>query len=133
MFIIDIEAWCNISFGNSSSNPLYYAHNLYLNGGLVTELEIPDGVTSIGAYVFYNCNLLTSATIPDSVTSIGAYAFSGCSSLKSVTFKNTQGWWRTSSSSATRGTSISSSDLANSSTAATYLRSTYSSYYWKRS
>ena len=76
--ITDIENWCNISFGNSSSNPLYYAHNLYLNGELLTELVIPDGVTSIGEYAFYNCSSLTSITIPDSVTSIGSYAFSGC-------------------------------------------------------
>lgn len=59
----------------------------------------------------------TSITISDSVTSIGSYAFSGCSSLKSVTFENTQGWWRSDSSSATSGTSISSSDLADPATA----------------
>jgi hypothetical protein len=53
--------------------------------------------------------------------------------LTSVTFKNPNGWWRSSSSSATSGTSISSSYLSNTSTAAEYLRSTYDNYYWKRS
>ena len=87
VYITDIAAWCNISFGDTSANPLYYAHNLYLNGELVTELEIPDGVNSIGNLAFYNCSSLTSITIPRSVISIGYYAFYNCSSLESVTFE----------------------------------------------
>ncbi|MBQ3209478.1 MAG: leucine-rich repeat protein [Alistipes sp.] len=84
VYITDIAAWCNISFG-IYSNPLRYAGNLYLNNELVTDLIIPDGVTKIGSYAFYNCDSLTSVTIPDSVTSIGGSAFSGCTSLTSVT------------------------------------------------
>ena len=85
VYITDIAKWCGISFGNSSANPLYYADNLYLNGELVTDLVIPDGVTSIGSYSFYDYDSLTSITIPNSVTSIGDYAFYICSSLNSVT------------------------------------------------
>ena len=76
--ITDIDAWYRIQFGSSDSNPLHYAKNLYLNGDLVTELTIPDGVTSIGDRTFYGCTSLTSITIPDSVTSIGYNAFYGC-------------------------------------------------------
>ena len=78
VYITDIEAWLAIDFVGSSANPLYYAGNLYLNGDLVTELVIPDGVTSIGRCAFSSCNSLTSITIPDSVTSIGGSAFEGC-------------------------------------------------------
>ena len=82
--ITDIAAWCNISFADSYANPLYYAKKLYLNGELVTELVLPDSVTSIGYHAFSNCSSLTSIEIPDSVTSIGISAFSGCSSLTSI-------------------------------------------------
>ena len=50
----------------------------------VTEIIIPNFVTSIGERAFYNCDSLTSVEIPDSVTSIGEYAFEYCDSLTSV-------------------------------------------------
>ena len=86
--ISDIAAWCNIDFEFYSSNPLYYAEHLYLNGEEVKDLVIPNSVTSIGKYAFANCSGLTSVTIPDSVTSIGEWAFNHCSGLTSVTIGN---------------------------------------------
>ena len=85
VYISDIAAWCAISIENIEDNPLYYAHNLYLNYKLVTDLVIPNSVTSIGHYAFYGCYSLTSVTIPNSVTRIGAYAFEHCTGLTSVT------------------------------------------------
>ena len=61
--ITDIAAWCNIAFSSNYSNPLSNAHNLYLNGVPVTNLVIPNSVTSIGYYAFYGCTGLTSVTI----------------------------------------------------------------------
>ena len=84
VYITDIDAWCNISFRSSDSNPMHYGANLYLDGNLVTELIIPEGVTSIGDYAFEGCTSLTSIMIPDSVTSIGDYAFYGCTGLTSI-------------------------------------------------
>ena len=89
IYITDIESWCGISFSGSASNPLCHANNLYLIENretiLITDLIIPDGVTSIGNYAFCNCTSLTSVTIGNSVTSIGSSAFDGCSSLTSIT------------------------------------------------
>lgn len=45
---------------------------------------IPNGVTCIGDYAFYNCSGLTSLSLPNSVNRIGAYAFHYCIGLTSV-------------------------------------------------
>ncbi|MBO4954170.1 MAG: leucine-rich repeat domain-containing protein [Clostridia bacterium] len=82
--ITDLEAWCNINFADHYSNPLNIAGELYLNGVLVTNIAIPDSVTSIGSRAFSGCSSLVSITIPDSVTSIGNWAFNDCSNLASV-------------------------------------------------
>ena len=95
------------------------------------EITIPEGVTSIGRYAFCGCSSLTGITIPEGVTSIDPYAFSNCSNLTSVTFKNTEGWRHASTSTAS-GTEFASGDLADPSTAADYLKSTYFYYYWRR-
>ena len=53
--ISDIGAWCSIEFqttGSSVGNPLQRG-KLYLNGTLVKDLVIPNGVTKIEDYAFY--------------------------------------------------------------------------------
>ena len=82
--ITDLAAWCNIDI-DSNSNPLHYAHHLYLNDTEVTDLVIPEGITAIDGFAFYGCVGLTNVTIPNSVTSIGEGAFMECSQLSSVT------------------------------------------------
>ena len=93
--ITDLTAWCAIDFASNFANPLTFAHSLYLNNQLVTNLVIPDGVTSIGRNAFYGCTSFTSVTIPNSVTSIGTYAFSGCSSITSIIWDATAELWST--------------------------------------
>ena len=83
--ITDVAAWCDISFDGYYANPLYSADNLYVNEELITDLVIPDGVTTIGNYAFYDCSTLTKVTISDSVTTIGDSAFADCTSLTNVT------------------------------------------------
>ncbi len=85
IYITDIVAWSRITFVDFYANPLRIAHNLYLNGKLLTDLVIPDSVTSIGNYAFLECTSLTSVTIPDSVTSIGQQAFQSCGEITSLT------------------------------------------------
>ena len=86
--ITDLEAWCRIIFSNYASNPLNCAHHLYMNGSEITNFVIPNSVTSIGNYAFYDCTGLTSVTIPNSVISLGNYAFHNCTGLTSVTIPN---------------------------------------------
>ena len=49
---------------------------------------IPNSVTSIGSYAFYNCTSLNSITIPNNVTKIGQAAFQNCKRLESVKIPN---------------------------------------------
>lgn len=116
--ITDISKWCEITFRVDVYNPLYWAHNLYLNGELVTDLVIPDtvteikdsafinctsivsvtiqdGVTKIGMQAFHSCRRLTNVTIPNSVISLGFFAFAGCDCITSITFKGTKTQWKT--------------------------------------
>lgn len=86
VYISDLEAWCNIEFNDS--NPLFYAHHLFLNGVEIKDLIIPNGVKKIGNIAFMGCTGLLSVTIPNSVTSIGGSAFYGCSGLNSVMISN---------------------------------------------
>ena len=89
VIINDIATWCNISFNESQSNPLHYAHHLYSDDNTeITDLVIPNSVTHIRFDAFHGCSGLTSITIPNSVNRIGWAAFSGCSSLTSVNIPN---------------------------------------------
>ena len=86
--IKDIAAWCNISFRDYSSNPLCYAHHLFMDEKEIKDLVIPNSVTSIGKFAFRECSGLTSIEIPNSVTSIGGCAFENCYGLTSITIPN---------------------------------------------
>ena len=82
VLISNLESWCNIDFGNVESNPLHIAENLYLNNEPIVNLEIPNGITEIKEYAFYNAqNITGTLTLCDSVTTIGRYAFYDCAGL----------------------------------------------------
>ncbi len=88
------------------SSPFGNGADLYVNGKLVTEVEIPvgtinlnsslkyctsiakvilpDTLKTIGSNAFSKCSSLTEIVIPDSVTSIGADAFNGCTNLTEI-------------------------------------------------
>ena len=86
--ITDLETWCNITFNSGFSNPLAYAHHLYLGDEEIKDLEIPQSIKSIKSCAFYGCSGLTSVNIHNNVTSIGGSAFYECTGLTSVTIPN---------------------------------------------
>ncbi len=91
----------------------------------LTSFTIPSTVKTIDMSVFSGCTGLKSIIIPGSVTTIGSNAFGNCTNLTSVIFEVKTGW-------SAGSTSIKESDLSNPTTAATYLKSTYSGPYWHR-
>lgn len=81
--IRDLAAWCQVTCADDGwgDGALAYAENLYLNGELLTDVVVPDGVTYIGSFPFSGYKKLASITLPDSVTEIKKNAFSECQSL----------------------------------------------------
>ena len=99
-----------------------------------TTLTIGATCQSLSAWLFYsmtNGANIKTVILGSGLSSIGQGALS-IKNLSSATFVDTSGWQVSTSVSFSSYTELSSSDLANTSTAATYLNSTYASYYWRK-
>ena len=89
VYISDLTAWCNISFnlygGNNlpSANPLFYSHNLFLNGNIISNLTIPEEVTKIKEGAFIGSSI-SSVVFHKNVSGIEYKAFDGCNNLTDV-------------------------------------------------
>lgn len=51
----------------------------------LTEIILPQKLTTLGKFTFRNCKSLTTITLPETVTSIGESAFDACVSLENLT------------------------------------------------
>ena len=69
-------------------NGLQYIGNSAFDSSGLTQLTLPDSLTSLGNGAFANCTGLTKLTLPDSLTSIGDGAFNRCSGLTQLTLPN---------------------------------------------
>lgn len=63
----------------------------FSGNGSITELTIPDTITSIGKYAFLGCTSLKKITLPKKLKTLGDNAFAGCTLLESVTIPDTLG------------------------------------------
>ena len=118
----------------------YWNRGAFYGCAEITSVQLPQSLTTIGSRAFYDCTGLTSISLPANLTTIGRYAFSYCMGLTSVVFADKEGWkvYDDNPYSGTP-TSISSSDLADASKAAKYLREMssyggggYSDKWWKK-
>ena len=82
--IENLSAWSGSTFVNYTSTPLYLAHDIVMNGEPVTDLVLPDTITTISKYAFSGASI-QSVVLPRQLTSLGAYAFSACTGLTEVT------------------------------------------------
>ena len=64
------------------------AYSFYECAQELTSVSIEDSVKTIGKYAFFQCLNLSSLSIPNSVTTIGASAFWNCNGLKTVKIPN---------------------------------------------
>ena len=72
---------------DSQQRYLDWGGGAFFDCSSLTNITIPNSVTSIGRAAFAFCPSPTSVTIPDSVTSIGERAFHFCFRLDSITFE----------------------------------------------
>lgn len=56
------------------------------SGSKMRSVVIPDTVTTIEEYAFFESAKLKELTLPSSVTSVGEFAFASCKNLRKVTF-----------------------------------------------
>lgn len=104
--IPSLESWLNIKFADAFSNPVFYAKQLYIDGNVLENLVLPEGLTevadyvfegfpiksvdfpssvvSVGSHSFYQCEQLEKVVTGSSMTTIGIQAFDGCTGLKSL-------------------------------------------------
>lgn len=66
----------------------YFPRNFLLGFKALTRVNIPEGVTSLGAYSLYGCTGLKEIALPDSVLMFEAYCFDGCDSLERIYYNN---------------------------------------------
>lgn len=83
--IISANILSEIAYKNVSYTVTFIDSYAFDDCDNLTEIVIPEGVTSIGHSAFYDCDSLTSVVIGNGVTYIGSIAFAGCDSLASVT------------------------------------------------
>ena len=81
----DLAQWCALDGGGNLMSSAKHVTIGDEELQSMTELVIPNGVTSIGSGAFRGCGNLTSVTISAGVKTIGDSAFYGCSGLTEVT------------------------------------------------
>jgi len=87
VYITDLVSWCDSYFSYATANPLGCGADLYLNGELVRDLVIPEGIESICSSAFLRCKSIKSVTFPDSVEKVWD-SFEGCKNLETIRYGN---------------------------------------------
>ena len=87
--VSDLKVWCTAFFytdNSGSANPLRYAKNLVVDGKVVDELVIPDGVKTITTLSFIGFRG-SRVSLPDSLVKIENTAFYMCDNLTSAHYR----------------------------------------------
>ncbi len=78
-----VEQWCSIEWNRSIGSGLSN-YELYIQGSIVEDLVIPNGIQEIKPFAFSECSSIASIVIPDSVIKIDKSAFENCWKLSKV-------------------------------------------------
>lgn len=92
LYVSDLAAFCRISLMGDDESEYYTpwnSFNLYVDGKLVTDLKIPEGITSLGRMQFIQCASIESVELPEGLTRVRQFAFGMCPNLKTLTLPST--------------------------------------------
>ena len=83
---------CSISYASASSNPLSYAHHLFVGNSETYTIFIPaeslENGVKIRNYILCGASYITRVNIPADATTIGTDAFKGCINLAAVGYSS---------------------------------------------
>ena len=88
-YITDLASWCEVELEDYTANPMNYATRIFIEGQEKTSLTLPQTLTEIKPYTFYNMEGIMELTLPSTVEKIGKSAFSWCPDLQTVNLNNT--------------------------------------------
>ncbi|MBR3817470.1 MAG: leucine-rich repeat protein [Clostridia bacterium] len=85
-----VEDWLDIEFSDNSfrKDPYFY---IYVDGKLLKDLVIPEGITEIKPYAFNRCTTIETVTLPKGFKKIGNEAFTN-SKVKKVYVDSFETW-----------------------------------------
>ncbi len=82
-----VESWFGLTLAENLSateNPVFSPFNLYIDGGLLTELTLPESVTELDSAHLQGCLSLQKLTVSASVTQMANYALKNCKNVTTV-------------------------------------------------
>ncbi|MBD5355102.1 MAG: leucine-rich repeat domain-containing protein [Bacteroides sp.] len=86
VFIPSLEAWMNIRRDESTCS--FFIGNLHIDGKVLSDLYVPEGVTEIPLCCFSGVKSLSSVHLPNSISKIDSSSFYYCENLKDVEIKD---------------------------------------------
>ena len=63
------------------------------NTSNIKDIDLEDGVTSIGSYAFAGCSNVEEVVISENIRSVGENAFSNCTALRVIRYSGTKEAW----------------------------------------
>ena len=86
-YVNDVRTFTEMMLGIDidPAEHLGYIPTNYLENSEISSYQIPNNITEIKAFAFFECSNLTEITIPSKVTKIGAFAFGNCKQLALLT------------------------------------------------
>ena len=93
IYVDSLETWLNIDFEGENTNPIGMVESFYIDGKILTDPVIPEGITVINDYAFKDCDFIRSITFPSTLTTVGKYAFQGCDNIESVYAPSLESWF----------------------------------------